>query len=145
MSAVAASSVPPIWSIASSSSTFQYTSNFAWSPPPKCISNLTQSHPPSAFFNSYVHVLQVYHQTCLFTDCELIFSVYTIFKLAWLGPTSASSQRKSSRALSASQHLVDHDLSVDLVTYLITGANCVTKLTPLQPPNASHSAHNLRH
>jgi hypothetical protein len=86
----------------------------------KCLSELTQSRPPSASPNSLDHGLQVHLQTCSITASKCIS------KLARLQPPNS----------------LNHGLQVYLRTCSITISKCISQFTRSRPSSASR---NSRH
>jgi hypothetical protein len=88
---------------------FKYSSSLAQSWPPKFISNLTRSRPPSITPNSHDYSLQL---------CTIIASK-CICTLAW------------SRSQSASLSSINHGCQVHLETRWITDLECISEFTRL--------------
>jgi len=122
----------------------------------ECISEFTQSRPPSACPNSLDHGLPVHH--CVHS---ISVSKY-ISKLAESWPQSASPnsldhslkvylQTRSIMASKfkqwgppiASSNLIDHGLKVHLQTRSVTASKCIPNPARSRPPSASLSSLNL--
>jgi len=118
------------WSTTSRSTTFKYTSNFAWSLPPKCITKLAQSWCrvylltwgiSASMCSSMLTWLRLASLFPHLLDCRLP----SICNLAWSLPHRASLCR------------LNHSLYVHTQTWSSVASQCFSELAWLLPQSVS--------